>query len=43
MADFIHIKKADITIITNKVTFSLNLQTIKKYVKYRYFLLIRKY
>ena len=33
LIDFVCSDQADITIITNKVTFSLNLQTIKKYVK----------
>jgi len=33
MADFIYIKQTDITIVTNKVASSLNIQTIKKYVQ----------
>ena len=33
MADFIYIKQTDITIVTNKVVSSLNIQTIKKYVQ----------
>lgn len=33
MADFVHSDQAGITIVTNKVTSSLDLQTIKKYVK----------
>ena len=31
--NFIHSDQSDITITSNKVTFSLNLQIIKKYVK----------
>jgi len=33
MANFVCNDTADITIVTNKVTSSLNLQTIEKYVK----------
>jgi len=33
MVDLVHIDQADITIVTNKVTSSLDLQTIKKYVE----------
>ena len=33
MADFIHSDQVSITIVTNKITSSLNLQTIKKYIK----------
>ena len=33
MADFVHSDQAGITIVTNKVTSSLDLQAIKKYVK----------
>ena len=33
MANFIHSDQAGITIVTNKVASSLNLQTIEKYVK----------
>ena len=33
MVDFVHSDQADITIITNKVTSSLNLQMIEKYIK----------
>ena len=33
MADFVHIDQAGITIVTNKVVSSLDLQTINKYVK----------
>ena len=33
MAEFVHSDQADIIIVTNKVSSSLDLQTIKKYVK----------
>ena len=33
MANFVHMNQASITIITNKVATSLDLQTIKKYIK----------
>ena len=33
MVDFICMDQADITIVTNKVISSLDLQTIKKYIK----------
>ena len=33
MADFVCIDQTDIIIVSNKVTSSLNLQTIKKYIK----------
>ena len=33
MADFAHSDQADITIVTNKITSSLDFQTIEKYVK----------
>jgi len=33
MADFVCIDQAGITIVTNKVILSLDLQTIKKYIK----------
>ena len=33
MADFVHINQAGITIVTNKIALSLNLQTIERYVK----------
>jgi len=33
MADFVYMNQTGIIIVTNKVTSSFNLQTIKKYVK----------
>ena len=33
IADFVHIDQASITIVTNKITSSLDLQTIERYVK----------
>ena len=33
LVDFIHTDAVDIIVITNKVTSSLNLQTIKQYIK----------
>jgi len=33
MANFVHMNQANITIVTNKVTTPLNLQTIERYVK----------
>jgi len=33
MADFVYMDQTGIIIVTNKVTSSFNLQTIKKYVK----------
>ena len=33
IADFVHMDQAGITIVTNKVTSSLDLQTIEKYIK----------
>jgi len=54
MADFVHSDQASITIVTNKVTFPLDLQIIEKYIKnvnsvqiifenYKYPLPIRKH